>query len=80
MHYHTIYAWLDNDGGLWKAVIGFWVVAAFTWLVGVLPWRRSRRVQQKIADSLDTKTPGGLADLVRAVDKLAERDTDADHN
>lgn len=77
MHYHAIYVWLDNDGGLWKAVVGFWIVFVFTWLVGVLPWRRSRKVQKQIADSLDTNTPGGLADLVRAIEK---RDTDADHN
>lgn len=80
MHWHTIYAWLDNDGGLWKAVIGFWIVAGFSWLVGVLPWRRSRKVQKQIADRLDTNTPGGLADLVKAIEKLAERDAREDHH
>jgi hypothetical protein len=67
--------WLDNDGGLWKAVVAFWVAVILGWLIGVLPWRRNRKTQKAIADSLNTNTPGGLTDLVTAVNKLVERNS-----
>jgi hypothetical protein len=74
MHYHAIYLWLEVDGAVWKAVVGWCVLGLLGWIVGVLPWRRHRKTQTQIADRLDTSTPGGLTDLVTAVNKLVERD------
>lgn len=79
MHYHALYLWLEFDGDLWRAVVEFSVFGILGWIVGVLPWRRSRKTQKQIADSLNTDTPGGLTDLVKAIGKLAERDVDEDH-
>ena len=64
--------WLQVNG-FWVAVIAWTVFTGLTVAVGWLPWRRNRRMQQKIADSLDTSTPGGLTDLVNAVNKLREQ-------
>jgi hypothetical protein len=79
VHYLTAYEWLEREGSLWKAVVGFWVVAVFTWFLGVLPWRRHRKTQKQIADRLDTTTPGGLTDLVTAVNELIEERANEDH-
>lgn len=79
MHWTAIYGWLEDQGGLWKAVVGYAVLGILGWIVGVLPWRRSRQTQKEIADKLDTTTPGGLTDLVNAVNKLVEKETDEDH-
>jgi hypothetical protein len=65
------YQWLESNN-LWKATIAFWI----TLLLGVAltavmrPWRawkRHRETQEKIADRLDTSTPGGITDLVHAL-------------
>ena len=32
-------------------------------------WRQHQRTQQLIADRLDTSTPGGLHDVVKAIDR-----------
>src|ERR1700722_1469483 len=79
MHYHVIYQWLV-DNNLWKDVITFVVFGVLGWTVGALPWRRHRKTQVAIADSLDTNTPGGLTALVNAIQNLAgeEDDDEAD--
>jgi hypothetical protein len=75
MHYHTIYQWLE-DNNLWKDVLTFCVFGIMGWLVGFAPWRRHRKTQAAIADSLDTSTPGGLTALVDAIQNLAGESDD----
>jgi hypothetical protein len=78
VHYHAIYLWLEGEGNLWKAVVAFWVAVILGWLVGVLPWLRNRKTREQIADRLNTETPGGLADLVKAINRLEKRNDEAD--
>lgn len=71
MHYHAIFDWLVNNN-LWKATVAFWVTLFLGVMLGAAmrPWRawkHHREVQEKIADRLDTSTPGGLSDLVKAL-------------
>jgi hypothetical protein len=61
--------------GFWTAVIAWAVFSVLTVAAGWIPWRRNRKTQERIADSLDTSTPGGLTDLVQAVDKLQRGDS-----
>jgi hypothetical protein len=74
---HTCH-WLQVNG-LWTAVIAWMVFSALTVAAAWRPWSKHRKVQEKIADNLDTTTPGGLTDLVRAVNELRGDMTDADH-
>lgn len=76
-HYHAIYWWLVDQGNLWKAVVGVAVAAVFTWICAIVPWLRHRRTQAAIADRLDTRTPGGLTELVKAINRLAEQERNA---
>lgn len=66
--------WLQVNG-FWTAFIAWNVFGLLTAAVAWRPWRRSRKVQAEIADRLNTKTPGGLTDLVKAVDKLQRGDS-----
>lgn len=68
------YEWLEANN-LWKATLAFFV----TLLLGIgitaamRPWRawkHHREMQEKIADRLDTSTPGGMADVVNAIQRL----------
>lgn len=67
---------------VWSALVGagllkdllasslaFGVAHLFAWLPG--PVRAHMRAQKKIANSLDTSSPGGLTDLVAAVSRKA---------
>lgn len=77
------YGWLEENN-LWKATVGFWVTLTLSVLLSVLlrPWKRwrkhraqaerQRQLQEKIADHLDTATPGGLTDLVTVLRDLIE--------
>jgi hypothetical protein len=73
--------WLEANS-FWKTVVGFGILSVLTFLAGMVPWRKHRHTQRQIADSLDTKTPGGLTDLVNAIEQLAKKrpsdDDDAD--
>lgn len=71
MHWLAIYDWLVNQG-LWKALVSWVVIAVMTALVGWRPWRKFRKTQREIADNLDTSTPGGLTDVMHAVDHLTQ--------
>jgi hypothetical protein len=67
---HT-YQWLEENN-LFKSTVAFWVTIILSaFLASVLrPWRawkKHREAQEKIADRLDTSTPGGLADVVKAL-------------
>ena len=57
--------WLVNSGGLWKAVIGAVVALA---IAHVWTWR-PRRTLRKIHALLDTGKPGGLTDVVDAINQ-----------
>jgi len=68
------YWWLENNN-LWKAAVAFFVTLFLGIAVGAAmrPWRafqKHRALQEKIADRLDTGTPGGLSDLVDALHSL----------
>lgn len=70
---HT-YWWLEGNN-LWKAVVAFWVTLLLSAVVGLVlrPWqafKRNREIQEKIADHLDTSTPGGITELIQAVKAL----------
>jgi membrane protein implicated in regulation of membrane protease activity len=68
--------WLQVNG-FWVAVIAWAVFSGLTVIAGWRPWRRHRKLQEQIADSLDTSTPGGLTDLVEAVRELGRQGDDA---
>jgi hypothetical protein len=68
MHWGAIWNWLTANN-LWKDALSWAVFAVLTWAATWLPWRKHRKTQAKIADSLDTSTPGGLSDLIAAVNQ-----------
>ena len=77
------YSWLEQNN-LWKAAVAFFVTVFLGAFLSLLlrPWQRWRRhveqrehdrqLQEKIADHLDTGTPGGLTDLVSALRELLD--------
>jgi hypothetical protein len=66
------YQWLVANN-LWKATVAFWVTLALgTALRPWRAWKQHRAAQDKIADSLDTSTPGGLTELAASLRKLAD--------
>jgi hypothetical protein len=77
---HHVFHWLQVNG-FWTACIAWSVFGILTAAAAWRPWHRHAKVQAEIADRLNTKTPGGLTDLVKAVDKLREQDggAGADH-
>jgi hypothetical protein len=87
MHWMAIFEWLVQNN-LLKATVAFWVTLILGGLVTLLlrPWKafqKRRQLQERIADSLDTRTPGGLTELVHKLDMLlqqeeAQEDEDAD--
>jgi hypothetical protein len=86
VHYAAIFEWLVQNN-LFKAAVAFFVTLILGAAVAVITcpwkaWQRRRRTQERIADSLDTSTPGGLTDLVHRLDRLLrEQDReDADDN
>jgi hypothetical protein len=91
VHYNAIFEWLVANN-LWKAAVAFWVTVILAAAFGALarPWRawkEHRETQKAIADRLDTRTEGGLADVVKALrdvldgldDGDAPDDNGADH-
>ena len=91
MHYMAILEWLVQNN-LLKATVAFWVTLILGAIVGACcrPWKaykHRRQLQERIADSLDTRTPGGLTELVHKLDLLLQQeeaqereDEDADDN
>ena len=74
--YFGFYQWLETNN-LWKASLAFFVTLLLC--VGITaamrPWRawqKHREIQDKIADRLDTSTPGGMADVVKALHRLLD--------
>jgi len=77
-----IYWWLEANN-LYKATVAFWVTLILGAIAGVVlrPWRawkRHRETQEKIADRLDTSTPGGLSDLMDALHGVLDDTDDGD--
>ncbi len=66
------YGWLTGHN-LWQSVVGWFVFSLLTAAATWFPWRKHKKVQAKIADRLDTSTPGGLTDLVEAVNRSLEQ-------
>jgi hypothetical protein len=62
----TAWQWLV-DQGLYRDLLATTVAMTGAHLVLWRPLRRHRRVQEQIADRLDTSTPGGLGDLTAAL-------------
>jgi hypothetical protein len=65
------YWWLESNN-LYKATVAFFVTLLLGVALGAVmrPWRAwktHRETQEKIADRLDTSTPGGLSDLIHAL-------------
>lgn len=83
IHVVHAYWWLENNN-FWKSVVAFWVTLGLgavltAFLRPMRKWKKHRELQQraaelqqKIADHLDTSTPGGLTDLVSALQTLTE--------
>jgi hypothetical protein len=74
MHYMAIFEWLVANN-LFKATIAFCVTVILGGLLTLCcrPWKaykHRKQLQERIADSLDTRTPGGLTELVHRLDKL----------
>ncbi len=61
------------DHNLWQSVVGWLVFTVLTAAVAWFPWSKHKRVQATIADRLDTSTPGGLTDVVKAVNRALEQ-------
>lgn len=74
MHYAAVLEWLVQNN-LFKATVAFGVTLTLGTLVTLCcrpwkAWKHRRQLQERIADSLDTTTPGGLTDLVHRLDRL----------
>ncbi len=72
-----VYWWLEGNN-LWKAAVAFFVtlilgVALTAFMRPWRAWKRHKNTQEKIADMLDTSTPGGLTDVVTAVHRMHSR-------
>lgn len=66
-----VWDWLVAQG-LYRDIVSVCVVGLLAPIVAYRPWKKHRETQKQIADSLNTKTPGGLSDVVKA---LRDRDT-----
>lgn len=70
------YWWLEANN-LFKAAVAFWVtlflgVALTALMRPWRAWKTHRDTQEKIADRLDTSTPGGLSDLIHALRRITD--------
>jgi hypothetical protein len=65
VYQHLVTLGLYRD--LLASAVGTVVAAVIGHAVLWRPWRHHRRAQQAIEDKLDTRTPGGLADVVKAI-------------
>jgi hypothetical protein len=66
-----MWRWLIENG-LWSsligAILGFLVGIGGAWLLGIRKaWHRHEHQQERIANALDTSTPGGLHDVLSAI-------------
>lgn len=61
--------WLIQEG-VYRDLIAALVGVAVTTLVGFIPFRKSQRRSAKVADALDTSTPGGLTDVMYALNQI----------
>lgn len=68
----TAWHWLLRYG-LYKDVLATAVALTGARIVAWRPLREHRRRQERIADLLDTSTPGGLGDLDAALNRGAPR-------
>lgn len=69
---HAVMAYYDYLVvlGLWKDVLAVLVAAALAWLLRV--GHRLKKIEQH----LDTSTPGGLTDVVTALNKHVDKEVD----
>lgn len=67
----AVWDWLVVQGGIYHALVTVVLGLVVGWGLGtakfVPAWRRHEEQQKVIADRLDTRTPGGLGDVVAAV-------------
>jgi len=65
---HWLAAWWDLLSATVGALVALGVAHAIRWLPAWRRWEKGRHkaqeTQELIADRLDTRTPGGLADLM----------------
>jgi hypothetical protein len=69
MWVHAIAHWLVANN-FWVSVLAWCVFGSLTAIAAWRPLKRHQKTQAKIANDLDTKTPGGLTDVLNAVNKL----------
>lgn len=65
--------WLVVNG-LYRDLIAAGIGLVVTHAVAWRPLRKAAARQERIADLLDTDSPGGLADVKGALEKLGEHD------
>lgn len=61
------------QAGLWRDVLGSSVALGLGHVTVWVPFRKHRKDQKRIADLLSTETPGGLADVVSALQDQREK-------
>lgn len=68
MHWVAIWQWLVANG-LFRDVLATSIGLGAAKLMTMRPVQQHRQNQAQIADLLNTRTPGGLSDVVKAVKK-----------
>jgi hypothetical protein len=71
----SFWDWLVSQG-LYHDIVNLCLLFIFGPILAYHPWKKHRESQKEIANALDTRTPGGLADVVRAV---REQDSGVGH-
>lgn len=61
------WTWLVNEG-LYRDLVAVGAAAIVTPVIALRPFKKIVKKQEVIADSLDTSTPGGLTDLLHAIE------------
>lgn len=74
---HAAWHWLILNG-LWKDLLAAFIALAVTRAAAWRPLKRLGASQRRIEDALDTRSPGGLHDVVKALRRDDGKDSDDD--
>ncbi len=66
------------QAGLYHYILAWTVATVLTWLVAHRKYLQHKRTQERIADLLDTRTPGGLAELLKTIAQHEKDDSTSD--